>query len=678
MVSLKDVNRRPEDFPSRCRAATERALQAGYLARLFPEARRSGKELMAGNIYGGRGKSFGVNLHTGEWHDFADPDHKGGDIVSLIARRENITQGEALEKLEEELGVNDRPPAKPHKKLPAAPVGGQPTKTWVYTDQKGRELYRAQRWEKPGHSKSCRMAGFKEGQERVPLYLTELLAAIKKGEPVYLTEGEPKADLLRSWGLAATSFAGGVNGYRPGMAKWFAGGRVVIVVDCDDPGREFGRKFSADLKKQGNKGTQVIELPAPRFEGYDLIDWQKDGGTAHDFLDLVSAVPATEETGDAADIKYQWSLEGSTMDSFLTRGFKDYEWLIKGSFRRGQLGLICGPPGCGKGIFSIQLLTALATGTNLFDFWEIAEPARVLFVSAEDDREVLQNRIVHTWRCLSDDLVQAYGDRAWAVPIQGRVNLCESDRSGAVHSTQNYEDLKERIAEARPNLLILDTMARMFEVNENDNQAMTAACGLLEDIIKEFGCNIILIHHTGKLSGDLVTDKKALKAALSQTAIRGASALAGAIRWALLMAPLSDDLARKVIGRAAEGKPSGSYVAARVAKKNAGRSEGICYLERGEHGLLSRVYPVDEPEDDAQPLADAHQLAAEVDRREMKGEEALAENAGAREVFGWGHARTKKSVECAVENGLLIKTRQKGRRGFVLAIPPQEAHSDDE
>jgi len=48
--------------------------------------------------------SFKVNLNTGKWADFATGD-KGGDLISLIAYLDNVSQLSAAKKLSEILGV---------------------------------------------------------------------------------------------------------------------------------------------------------------------------------------------------------------------------------------------------------------------------------------------------------------------------------------------------------------------------------------------------------------------------------------------------------------------------------------------------------------------------------------------------------------------------------------------
>jgi len=665
MASLQGIKNSSSEFGRRCQKVTEKALQTGYLYELFPNAVKQGRELLSGDIYGSSGKSFRVNVNNCKWADFAATGQKGRDLVSLLALREDVSRAEALEKLEEHFNLAPLP-KKARKTLPEAPTMGAPTKTWIYSDQYGNELYRAQRWEQEGYSKACRLSKANDVTEKVPLYLPEILRAIKQEQLIFVVEGEPKADVLRAWGLAATAFANGANGYQSEMSKWFTDAGVIILPDADDPGREFAQKIATDIAALPNKGIKVIDLPGAKFEGYDIVDWQKDGGDLKQLAALVKNSPFFNppmETGRA----FQFDIKSFAGFDYMGGDFKEYDWLIKDSFRRGQLGLLCGPPGCGKGIFSIQLTLALAAGQDLFDgHWPIDVPAKVMFISAEDDREVLHHRIYYASQHLGEEERKKAGNNFWAIPVHGRVSLCENTRNDGIKPTINLDDLRNLVDSVRPDLIILDTLARFFEVDENDNPAVTAACGLLEDIIQEYGCNIILVHHASKASGDLATDKNKLRAALNQTAIRGASALSGCIRWALLMAPLSDTLAEKIIGSGAYGKPSGSYVAARVAKKNAGRSEKICYLERGDHGILVPVRPLDEEDQKHTLLDEARLLAEEVERREQASEEPLTEIKGPRDVFGWNSVRAKRAVSAAIEDGLIVKVKSQKNRGYVL------------
>jgi hypothetical protein len=96
-------------------------------AHWLPDGKKSGHEWEVGDRHGTPGKSLKVHLtgtKAGIWSDFSTGD-KGGDLVSLVAFVDGISQGDAARKLAEFLGlpVDDEPtrPAPAPKAKPAAP-----------------------------------------------------------------------------------------------------------------------------------------------------------------------------------------------------------------------------------------------------------------------------------------------------------------------------------------------------------------------------------------------------------------------------------------------------------------------------------------------------------------------------------------------------------------------------
>jgi hypothetical protein len=80
------------------------------LPRFLPGGRIEGQEYVALNPkradrhFG----SFRINLQTGRWADFALPDARGGDPVSLLAYLTGSRQGEAARRLAGMLGIDPR------------------------------------------------------------------------------------------------------------------------------------------------------------------------------------------------------------------------------------------------------------------------------------------------------------------------------------------------------------------------------------------------------------------------------------------------------------------------------------------------------------------------------------------------------------------------------------------
>jgi hypothetical protein len=90
-------------------AEINRAALAAFpavLARILPGGKRVGPEIVALNPRRADQNlgSFKVNRFNGRWCDFATGD-KGGDVVSLVAYLEGVSQGEAARRLARMLGL---------------------------------------------------------------------------------------------------------------------------------------------------------------------------------------------------------------------------------------------------------------------------------------------------------------------------------------------------------------------------------------------------------------------------------------------------------------------------------------------------------------------------------------------------------------------------------------------
>lgn len=73
----------------------------------LPEARKVGKNYVCGSLLGNKGKSLSINTETGVWKDFATGEC-GGDLVSLYAAKNCITQGQAYRELTRTSGHRGR------------------------------------------------------------------------------------------------------------------------------------------------------------------------------------------------------------------------------------------------------------------------------------------------------------------------------------------------------------------------------------------------------------------------------------------------------------------------------------------------------------------------------------------------------------------------------------------
>ena len=358
-----------------------------------------------------------------------------------------------------------------------------------------------------------------------------------------------------------------------------------------------------------------------------------------------------------------------------------YDWLLTDSFARGQLGAFIGPPGAGKGTLSIQLCVAAAAGVSWFGLgsWHIPRPCKALFVSAEDDQKTIHRRIRYALQRLPEKIRERALDNIVGVPVCGNVSLCENTAAGFHKNNVNVGDLDALLSTVKPELLVLDTLSRFFAIPENANDLMTQACGVLEEVCRKRGVTPIVIHHAGKGHGsDLVSNDGELATALSQHAARGATALAGAVRWMFNVAPLQKDFAATIFGENATDYTSGHYLAVKVSKKNIGAPESEKYLERGDDGICSLVEPKKKLSLEEQEKGYLERLIEEVARRAEKGEPPLCKSNGASFALNVGRPKGDKITARAIYEGKLVAVKKGKGNGVVLALPSDAENGEQE
>ncbi|GAB3380424.1 toprim domain-containing protein [Azotobacter armeniacus] len=237
--------------------------------------------------FGTRG-SLAVDLDKGTW--FSHEEHVGGGVLDLIARETGITaRAEQLAWLESQ-GLREQKPTQ----CPASPnvlVKPKIDTTYAYKNEKGRLLFEVVRFEpkdfrqrKPD-GKGGWIWSVKDVRQ-VPYHLPQLLTA-DPGAWVFIVEGEKDVLRLESVGLVATCNAGGAGKWPSELCKHFAGRRVVILPDNDEPGRQHADKVRSGLSGVAAE-VRALCLPGLPPKG-DVSDWLDTGGTAERLMELVNA-----------------------------------------------------------------------------------------------------------------------------------------------------------------------------------------------------------------------------------------------------------------------------------------------------------------------------------------------------------------------------------------------------
>jgi putative DNA primase/helicase len=179
-----------------------------------------------------------------------------------------------------------------------------------------------------------------------------------------------------------------------------------------------------------------------------------------------------------------------------------------------ETAIIGAASGTGKTWLIADIVRALAMGTPLFDFFDVARPCRIMLVDEESSVWLLRQR----WALL----LRGYGiDReSFARDVFDERIRIYVDQGFSFDDDRTYDALLEEASIFRPDFVLFDTLARIHRRPENDNSQVAA---LFEDRIKPFkraiGCGMIFAHHVRKPAKDAPNDPGSL--------LRGASDLKG-------------------------------------------------------------------------------------------------------------------------------------------------------
>lgn len=174
------------------------------------------------------------------------------------------------------------------------------------------------------------------------------------------------------------------------------------------------------------------------------------------------------------------------------------DWLIDHVLPEGGLAVLYGPPGLGKTFVALDLVLRVATGRDWFGHATVQ--GYPLYVSAEGGAGI--GKRVGAWLDYHE-VAPSAADVMWlldAVPMYD--GSSEVDR------------LLERIEEVDevPSLIVIDTLARCFDGDENLQVDMNRFVGGVDKLRRKYKGTVLVVHHT-RLDGDRERGNTALRGA---------------------------------------------------------------------------------------------------------------------------------------------------------------------
>lgn len=481
------------------------------------------------------------------------------------------------------------------------PGFGEPSARWCYRDRDGFPLFAVLRFDPPGRPKIIRPATlhqmadgtltwqFQAAPAPRAIFNLHLLAK-HPDAPVLVVEGEKAAeaasDLFPNWVVTTSGSSTSARG-----ADWspLAGRRVAIWPDADEPGRRYAADVCLAARAAGAEPVGIVELPNDLPNKWDLADLMAapvpglDASAALARIEKASRArghvgePPALPLGTTSSKSGPWII--GDIAKMLGEPPPPIRWLVPGLIPGGMPGIFAARAGAGKSMTSLSIALGLASGLGVLGRpVSDAEARGVLFVGLEDDADEFHRRLSRGVELLRED-------PGWTKEREGSLHrrlrpLFPNRASGeALYLETQWSNLAE-MANAIPGgcgLIILDTLARMTDGDENKASDVRAFNESVSALVQGTGATVLSIHHVGK-GNDATSDKK-LWERLHPEALRGSSAVEAAARFVIQLAALSPAEANAA-GLDPDRALRGGYVAMHLSKISSAEKGDTILLER--------------------------------------------------------------------------------------------------
>lgn len=352
------------------------------------------------------------------------------------------------------------------------------------------------RQELPNGDKRFRWEGHNgRSSKDMPLYGSELIPKFDKMQPVFITEGAGKCDVLRTLGVQAVATVTGASATPSrNVLSVLDGFDVCLWPDNDDPGRSHMGRVAERLSEE----PLWLTWPDAPIKG-DAADFIEQGGTSEQLSQLHSLATSPPENSQSpsdtpgSDVLPSFPLyrkEGSTsglrLQSFaelLANPLPKVDFLWDQQLGLGQMSALLARPKAGKSHTALNLVESVISGNPFLGY--PTTKSNVAYLALEGSQtEVLRQ-------------LQSLG-----ISTDAPIDL----HFGSLHAkdpVETAEILHQVIERSKAKLVVVDTLARMWPYVQdlNDYAQVTRAFAPCEQVARVSGAHIAWLHHAPKGDG---------------------------------------------------------------------------------------------------------------------------------------------------------------------------------
>ncbi len=445
--------------------------------------------------YGNKG-SLVVNIASATWFDFENDD--GGGIVDLI-KRENREVSDILNLCGYDLAPPPlciKPPTKSgaksisnaemHKLQSEAIISLRYSLDFVVM------RFPEEHWIKQKYAPFTKLDDgnwrMKRPDGLLPIYFQNQYP----DKPILINEGE-KATVAaeKIWQGDSVTWHGGVNAWQKADWSPIEGREVIIFPDNDEAGKKCANDLSDHLRRQKCK-VKVVEPPKDFADKDDLYDaLESNYFKTPEELELF--INKQEQKIPRGSLRFQ-----TVKEAILN--VENPKWLIEGCFEQEKLITVFGEPKSGKSFIAIAMACAVASGTEFYGCK--ANRSNVIYLAGEG-LSGMRKRLLAFHQ-------SSYGHKLFFTPEEKKANtklqdaqLFLSNRGARINEEDEYKKLEDEINLIKDQsgdigLIIFDTFQRSFSGDENSAQEVNKFVKAADQLIHDYQCAVLLVHHTGR------------------------------------------------------------------------------------------------------------------------------------------------------------------------------------
>jgi len=312
----------------------------------------------------------------------------------------------------------------------------------------------------------------------MPIYYTDKYPT----KPIVVNEGEKAlkgCEAIIGDTLDSCTWHGGVNSWKKADWKPVLDREVWIFPDNDKAGKNCAEELAEHLRKEGCKSIRIIQPPKDFNDKDDLYDAYQRGyfKSADDFINFVKGQKEKLPKG---------ALRFQRADIVLSQ-VTNPDWLITDVFETQRLITVFGEPKSGKSFIAIAMACAVARGSDFYG--HNAKKAPVVYLAGEGVAGIRRRLAAYNQSKHGGSLKEA--------------PLFLSNRGSRINEPEEYQKLEDEINLLKQEvgqigLIIFDTFQRNFSGDENSAQEVNKFVKAADQLIHDFDCTVLLVHHTGR------------------------------------------------------------------------------------------------------------------------------------------------------------------------------------